>query len=137
MPPTEALTEEARASNSFTALLGRPAENRGSVGMALRCVASRDLPAGTLVLSDVPGAAPPPGSAAVVALRPQARVTIAEGHELAGQSGTVLTLRPKDRVPMVRLDEGALVAVPAVQLVVEAAQPAAAAADDAKRRQVL
>ena len=44
----------ARAAGALNAALGRP--STGRVDSALRCVATRDLPAGSLVLADEPGA---------------------------------------------------------------------------------
>lgn len=103
--PGPDVSEAARASGTFDSLvnvqLGRP--STGNVDAAIRCVTVKDVKAGDIILSDVPGAysatgiqpAPPEQ-----ALKPGDRVSCIED----GQVGTVLTLRPADKKIIVRLD---------------------------------
>ena len=103
--------EGARAAGALNAALGRPSSGR--VESALRCVATRDLPAGSVVLSDVPGVGVVPpsassgagagaGASAAVAGAGD-RVRVVSGP-LVGQLGLVLRLRNEDQRPIVRLD---------------------------------
>lgn len=55
LPPAD-FVDAARDAGAINAELGRP--TTGSAGVAMRCVAARDLPAGAVVLCDDPGAAP-------------------------------------------------------------------------------
>ena len=126
VPPSEADAAAAREAGTVNALLGRP--TTGRTDAALRCVAARDLPAGTVVVTDMPGA-PSPTAAAAPFLKPGARVRIMQG-KLRGCTGKVVTLRPADRVPLVRLegDDAQLVAVQAERL-----QPADTSDGDAPK----
>jgi len=54
LPPSE-FADAARAAGAINAELGRPTAD-GAAGVAVRCVAARDLPAGTMVLCDESGA---------------------------------------------------------------------------------
>ena len=97
--------------------MGRP--STGRVESAIRCVATKDLPAGSLVLSDAPGAPAPGVSAAAAPSRPAVpgdEVRVVSGA-LAGKTGTVLRLRTEDSRPIVRLD-GKLVVMPPEKLAV-------------------
>jgi hypothetical protein len=113
LPPTESAAAEARERRSFNAQLGRPRPRRAD--SALRCVASRDLPAGTLIVSDVPGSLGPAPQ-----LVPRARVRVLQEGPLVDTVGTALTPRPKDGRWMVRLEggdgDGKLVALAAEEL---------------------
>ena len=124
LPPSDADRDAARAAGAFNALLGRP--TTGNVDVALRCVAAYDLPAGTVVIADVPGS-----GGGGVSLRPRERVRVVSGPS-AGKVGMILTLRPKDKMPLVRLDgdDKQLVAVPAEQLAPEDESAAAAAEEE-------
>ena len=138
VPPADQI-EEAREAKAINALLGRPI--RGSVDAAIRCVAAKDLPAGSLIISDVPGAinplAPP--------LSRGAAVTITDNGPLSGMVGTVVLLRPLQSggmMPMVRLEEDQrLVAVPASKLKVQQSEEDdggnGGEVDDGKRRRVM
>ena len=108
LPPSD-VAEAARAAGTFNAQLGRP--STGRVDSAIRCVATKDLVAGTIILSDVPG-----GSSVPVAAAPGDSVRIVDGS-LEGQTGVVLKLRAEDRRPIVRLDaDKKLVVLPAERL---------------------
>ena len=106
--PSAEISDAARAAGTLDALvnaqLGRP--ETGSVDSAIRCVASKDLKAGDLILADAPGAPPTAAmqaAAAEEALKPGDRVTCV-GGAYDGRLGSVLTLRPADRKIIVRLD---------------------------------
>ena len=114
LPAAGGALEGARAAGALNAALGRPSSGR--VESALRCVATRDLPAGSVVLSDVPGGGVVPpsasfssssssgagaGAAAAAAAGDRVRIV---GGPLAGQLGLVLRLRNEDQRPIVRLD---------------------------------
>ena len=121
--PSSDIVAAAREEGRVNAQLGRPSTGRADV--AIRCVASCDLPTGTLILSDVPGASGPIGPALrkpqmatdAPALRPRSRVEVVSG-EWCGQVGTVLTRRPdKSRVVyVVRMEDQRLVPMPATSL---------------------
>ena len=103
------MAEAARAAGTFNAQLGRP--STGRVDSAIRCVATRDLAAGTVISSDVPG-----GSSAPLAAAAGDAVRIVDGS-LQGQTGVVLKLRAEDRRPIVRLDsDSKLVVLPSERL---------------------
>lgn len=108
LPPAD-MAEAARAAGTFNAQLGRP--STGRVDSAIRCVATRDLAAGTVISSDVPG-----GSSAPLAAAAGDAVRIVDGS-LQGQTGVVLKLRAEDRRPIVRLDsDSKLVVLPSERL---------------------
>jgi len=94
----------------YNAQLGRP--STGRTDSALRCVATKDLPMGTIILSDVPGAAAPGSEAMPPA---GASVCVVEGIHI-GRTGKVITLRGQQLV--VRLEGGdqPLVMLPARML---------------------
>ena len=132
LPPADAqpsAIQELRAVGAFNAHLGRP--TTGSVDSAIRCVASRDLPAGTAIFSDVPGAAISPPAPAAATVAPGSRVRVVRGS-LTGRTGRVITLRPQDRQPIVRLEgeDERLVVLPASA--VEATSSAASEAAPAE-----
>jgi len=83
----------------FNAQVGRPTSGR--TDSAVRCVATTDMPMGTIVISDVPGGAAAPGAAPMPPAG--ARVRVVEGIH-GGSTGKVITLRGQQLV--VRLDEG-------------------------------
>ena len=130
LPPADAkpsTIQELRAAGAFNAHLGRP--STGSVDSAIRCVASKDLPAGTAIFSDVPGAAMASAAATVA---PGSRVRVVRGP-LTGRTGKVITLRPQDRKPIVRLEGGdeKLVVLPASAIESTEAAPLSSAAPEA------
>lgn len=106
------------ATGGANSILGRPTS--GSVDSAIRCVAAVDLPAGTLVVADLASASSPAIADILEepVLRPQERVRVIGDGPLKGRVGRVITLRPKDRMPVVRLEgEGnELVVLPTRQL---------------------
>ena len=120
--PSEEIVDAAREQGRINAQLGRPSS--GNVDAAIRCVASVDLPAGTLILSDVPGAK----GAIRGEIRPKERVTVVSGDRV-GQTGMVITFKPgKERTPIVRMDDDQkLVTIPATCL-----QPLTSPEDGAK-----
>ena len=87
----------------MNAQVGRPSSGR--VDSALRCIASKDLKAGTVVISDAPGAPP---TAAIAEALAQPENVPGPGQRVRvlpeGQMGTVLTLHPSGTKLVVRLD---------------------------------
>ena len=116
----EADAAAAREAGSYNARLGRP-DAEGGDGTAIRCVAARALPAGTLILAEAPGAAAAPEAGEVGGAAAGDRVRVVQGG-LEGLTGVVLRLRAEDQRPIVRLDgpEKKLVVMPPDRLVVVA-----------------
>ena len=107
IPPTEdGELEAARAAGRVNALLGRP--SRGSVDVAIRCVAACDLPAGALIVSDLPGAAAAAADGAAVGAAAAAPVAVVGDRvrvvvgPLNGLVGTVVSVGAEGSI--VRLD---------------------------------
>jgi len=112
LPPPR-VAAAAREAGTYSALvnvaIGRP--TAGRVDSALRCVATKDLPASTVLFSDVPGAAAAgleaaaPAAAdglaaAAIKFAPRDRVRLVSD----GQLGTILTRRESDMKMVVKLD---------------------------------
>jgi len=101
----------ARAAGALNAQMGRP---RSGVGNgAIRCLATRDLPSGELIISSDPSAA------AADQFKAGDRVRVVLGP-LEGRCGAVLRLRESDQRPIVRLEGGEekrLVVIPGHKLV--------------------
>ena len=137
----EEATKAGTLDGLYNAQLGRP--TTGSVDSAIRCVAALPLPAGTVILSDVPGATPTPAMVEVAAAArssaalpaPGDRVRVMQG-ELDGKFGVVITLRPADKKLIVRLDgaEKKLAVLPPRAVEVAAAEQIKF---DGKRRNVM
>ena len=131
LPPQEA-REEARSAGALNARLGRP--TRGGVWQqtALRCVATRALPAGTVILAEMAEAAQAAGAAgaegaagavtaAAAGAAPGDYVRVSVGA-LSGRTGEVERLR-EDGAALVRLG-GRLVVLPQEKLAVIDPPPA-------------
>lgn len=101
LPPSERI-DEARDAGEFNAILGRPIPDSD---IAIRCIASRDLPAGAVILSDVPGNGDVPVKRNGVTIAPGSRVRVV-GGALLGQMGTVVLVRKDNGKPLVRLEGG-------------------------------
>lgn len=86
---------------------------------AVRCVATRDLVAGSLVLSDAPGEGKAEAVAAAAVLSVGARVQVVKGP-LNGRSGKVVELRDGEGTTVVLVDGtgGKRVVLPAEKLAV-------------------
>jgi len=93
--------DAARAAGEFNAILGRPSTEDS--GIAMRCVATQDLPAGAVIRSDVPGNGAMPVKRNGALIVRGSRVRVVQGA-LTGRMGTVVLLRKDNGKPLVRLE---------------------------------